>query len=192
MLTCYHCKNLFTPQRINKKKPKKYCSLACSKEAQKSKKELHPCVVCNKLTINLKFCSRSCSATASNTGRRRWSKPNSVHSRVKPCKTCGVETSRRVYCSDKCNPKRLKLSPEEKLIRHRAIHNEAWQRYMAKRKKQTPPDIDIKALQQFYLNCPEGYEVDHIIPISKGGLHCLENLQYLTISENRRKSNKII
>jgi 5-methylcytosine-specific restriction endonuclease McrA len=63
---------------------------------------------------------------------------------------------------------------------------------MAKRKNQTPDNVDIKALQQFYLNCPNGYEVDHIIPISKGGLHTLENLQYLTISENRRKSNKVL
>ena len=30
------------------------------------------------------------------------------------------------------------------------------------------------------------------IPISKGGLHTLSNLQYLTVTENRRKSNKII
>ena len=63
---------------------------------------------------------------------------------------------------------------------------------MAKKKNQTPADADIKAIKEFYLNCPEGYEVDHIIPISKGGLHTLENLQYLTILENRKKSNKII
>jgi 5-methylcytosine-specific restriction endonuclease McrA len=63
---------------------------------------------------------------------------------------------------------------------------------MAKRKNQTPNDVDIKSLQQFYMNCPTGYEVDHIIPVSKGGLHTLENLQYLTISENRKKSNKLI
>jgi 5-methylcytosine-specific restriction endonuclease McrA len=58
---------------------------------------------------------------------------------------------------------------------------------MAKRKNQTPPDIDIKILQQIYLDCPKGYEVDHIIPISRGGLHSPENLQYLTVSENRQK-----
>ncbi len=63
---------------------------------------------------------------------------------------------------------------------------------MAKRKNQTPNDVNIKSLQQFYMNCPAGYEVDHIIPVSKGGLHTLENLQYLTISENRKKSNKLI
>lgn len=137
-----------------------------------------------------KFCNNSCAASFNNKGVRRHSKPESYCSMVKSCKTCGKETARRVYCSDDCNPRRLKLSPEEKQKRKLAMHNEAWQRYMAKRKNQTPTDIDIKELQQFYLNCPEGHEVDHIIPISKGGLHCLSNLQYLTISENRKKSNK--
>ena len=139
-----------------------------------------------------KFCSRSCAATFNNTGRQRHSKPDSVHSTVKKCATCGKDSKHRKYCSDECNPRRLKLTAEEKHIRHKAMHNEAWHRYMAKRKNQTPDDVDIKALQEFYLLCPNGHEVDHIIPISKGGLHCLSNLQYLTISENRHKSNKII
>ena len=140
-----------------------------------------------------KFCSRSCAASHNNTGRRRHSKPESIHSMVKLCKTCGKETPRRVFCSDSCNPKKnITISDEEKLKKHRANHNEAWARYMAKRKNQTPKDVDIKKLQEFYANCPKGYEVDHIIPISKGGLHTLENLQYLTVSENRRKSNKIL
>lgn len=45
---------------------------------------------------------------------------------------------------------------------------------------------------KFYKNCPKGYEVDHIIPISKGGLHKLSNLQYLTFKENRSKKDKIL
>jgi hypothetical protein len=139
-----------------------------------------------------KFCSRSCAATFNNTGRRRHSKPESKHSLVKICVTCGKSSGHRKYCSDTCNPKRLNLTPEEKIARHKSLHNEAWHRYMAKRKNQTPSTVDVKALQQFYLNCPPGYEVDHIIPVSKGGLHTLENLQYLTISENRKKSNKIL
>ncbi len=52
--------------------------------------------------------------------------------------------------------------------------------------------VERRLIGEFYINCPPGYEVDHIIPISKGGIHTLENLQYLTISENRRKSNKIL
>lgn len=44
---------------------------------------------------------------------------------------------------------------------------------------------------QFYKNCPEGYEVDHIHPISKGGKHKLSNLQYLTRKDNMKKYDKI-
>lgn len=43
----------------------------------------------------------------------------------------------------------------------------------------------------FYRNCPEGYEVDHIIPLARGGKHKLENLQYLTHTENMQKGIKL-
>jgi len=152
------------------------------------------CLYCNKEMTSKwqkKFCSTSCAASNNNKGVRRHSKPESPYSMVKSCKTCGEITARPKYCSDECNPRKLKLTPEQKILRKKSMQNEAWHRYMAKRKNQTPPDINIKELQQFYLNCPKGYEVDHIIPISKGGLHCISNLQYLTVSENRKKSNKI-
>lgn len=34
------------------------------------------------------------------------------------------------------------------------------------------------------------FEVDHIVPIVKGGSHTLNNLQILTAEENRAKNNK--
>ena len=62
-----------------------------------------------------------------------------------------------------------------------------------KRKYRLPKWADLKAIREFYMKKPKGYEVDHIIPLSGklvSGLHVLENLQYLTIAENRSKNNK--
>lgn len=48
-----------------------------------------------------------------------------------------------------------------------------------------------KLIRKFYADRPQGYHVDHIIPLSKGGKHCLANLQYLSIYENLSKGDKI-
>lgn len=59
--------------------------------------------------------------------------------------------------------------------------------------KRTPPWADIKAIIEFYKNCPEGYQVDHIHPLQGkliSGLHVIENLQYLTPAENHSKQRK--
>lgn len=59
--------------------------------------------------------------------------------------------------------------------------------------KRTPSWVNLKEIEEFYKACPEGYEVDHIIPLNGknvSGFHILENLQYLTKEENRKKSNK--
>lgn len=48
-----------------------------------------------------------------------------------------------------------------------------------------------EAIRIFYVNCPQGYHVDHIIPIAKGGMHCISNLQYLKAYENSIKGCKV-
>ncbi|NJO48134.1 MAG: HNH endonuclease [Leptolyngbyaceae cyanobacterium RM2_2_4] len=55
----------------------------------------------------------------------------------------------------------------------------------------TPKWVDLDKIQEFYKNCPAGMGVDHIIPLNNKevcGLHVIENLQYLTKEENRRKA----
>jgi 5-methylcytosine-specific restriction endonuclease McrA len=138
---------------------------------------------------NLKFCNHSCSATYINSN-----KPDTIrkHPR-KGCAVCSAMTTNEKYCSTKCmGVGKIRYTNEnDKSHARKMMQREAYARYAAKKKYQTPCDEDLTAIKIFYQNCPDGCEVDHIIPISKGGSHALTNLQYLTISENRKKSAKL-
>lgn len=60
--------------------------------------------------------------------------------------------------------------------------------------KATPPWANLEKIAEIYAGCPEGMEVDHIVPlqgVSVKGLHVHYNLQYLTVSENRSKGNRL-
>jgi hypothetical protein len=81
---------------------------------------------------------------------------------------------------------------------HGLSHTKEYKSYKAtKRKKrlkrQTPLWADAEKIRQIYIDRPDGYHVDHIIPL-KGelvcGLHVESNLQYLPAKENISKKNK--
>ena len=149
------------------------------------------CTNCNTLLTRpgqKSFCSSSCSASYNNRQRTKKSRP--------ACLQCGHEVKelRTTCCSRRCS--QLHRSPystdEERVAAHKRRNREYNARYIAQKKFQTPVDEDLTAIKEFYKNCPDGYEVDHIKPISKGGAHSITNLQYLTISENRKKGAKIL
>lgn len=69
---------------------------------------------------------------------------------------------------------------------------ERQNRYKGERSLRTPPWSETSLIVKFYEACPEGYHVDHVIPL-KGvlvsGLHVLANLQYLPAKDNLEKGN---
>ncbi len=142
------------------------------------------CKQCGVKTNNPKFCSKSCSAKHNNTGVRRHGKAPGF------CEKCGKpkESAARKYCSNECSavsrkkdPAKVKASNAARQARYRAKYG--YNRAFA-------PDANKDKIKKIYENCPQGYEVDHIIPLSKGGLHHEDNLQYLTVNENRSKGNR--
>lgn len=63
----------------------------------------------------------------------------------------------------------------------------------SKKLQRTPRWTETYKIIKFYKERPEGYHVDHIIPLQGkyvSGLHVLDNLQYLIAKDNLRKSNK--
>ena len=64
--------------------------------------------------------------------------------------------------------------------------------YRTKRKTSTPTWANLDKIKEIYDLCPEGYQVDHIIPLQGkyvSGLHVETNLQYLSEYENKSKGN---
>lgn len=81
------------------------------------------------------------------------------------------------------NETRERVTEEHK----RAANVEKVMAYRARMYAATPPDADRSLIRLIYEKCPEGYHVDHIQSLAKGGAHHQDNLQYLPVSENCRK-----
>ena len=74
---------------------------------------------------------------------------------------------------------------------------ETSRRYQARKLKATPEGpADPRVLAVYEIAAwlrerGDDVEVDHIIPLAKGGPHRYENLQILTVAENRKKGAKL-
>ena len=76
---------------------------------------------------------------------------------------------------------------------HKAEYISRAIQYKTKRTLATPPWANLDAIKRIYDTCPEGYHVDHIIPLQGefvSGLHVESNLQHLPALENMQKHNK--
>lgn len=75
----------------------------------------------------------------------------------------------------------------------RGMTNAKNARYRAAKLQATPSWANLDKINEIYINCPEGYHVDHIIPLQGKtvcGLHVENNLQYLPAIDNIKKGNR--
>ena len=117
------------------------------------------------------------------------------------CKVCFKENTiiERVnaYQKEYRNKNREWILEKHKKIRqtdrYKKLARARENKRRASKLQRTPMWVNYEKIKEFYLNCPDGYHVDHEIPLQGklvSGLHILENLQYLTAKENLSKSNK--
>lgn len=66
--------------------------------------------------------------------------------------------------------------------------------HRTKRRKQTSivnlTEEEKLRVKQIYATRPEGYHVDHIVPLARGGKHHPDNLQHLPAIDNLRKGSR--
>jgi 5-methylcytosine-specific restriction endonuclease McrA len=99
------------------------------------------------------------------------------------------------FCSHSCSSEFRYLGEDHK----RAVLNSIAARRRCRIRDAFDETADQQKINEIYCKAKQlieetgiSYEVDHIIPISKGGKHHEDNLQIITMSENRKKHNKII
>ena len=93
------------------------------------------------------------------------------------------------------------IDNQEYKKKHRTEHSEAYRSYAHKRRSQTKSGEPSKVIAQWeksqpkicywcHTKCPKSYHVDHYVPLSKGGLHTINNLRISCPRCNLTKSSK--
>jgi hypothetical protein len=105
------------------------------------------------------------------------------------CVECLRESAKRYHHAHRdANLKRLREYAKRDPLANRERSSAA--RYGGTR---IVPWSERKEIQEFFRRCPDGLEVDHVIPLAGktvSGLHVLANLQYVTKRQNAAKGNR--
>jgi hypothetical protein len=90
-------------------------------------------------------------------------------------------------------PERVKKSNSEYTKKHAKEAVFKTQKRRTRKLQALPNWADLEKIKEIYLNCPDGMQVDHVIPFVHQlicGLHVENNLQYLSEFDNKSKGNK--
>jgi 5-methylcytosine-specific restriction endonuclease McrA len=171
--------------------PAKYCSQACN-GAARAKPTTHTMTACRNCGKNFKkrtdhirennFCSRVCASEGLKVDGAKWRDPEQIRQYMRAwCK------KNREYVNAKSREWGRK-NKDKKLANCRArrakgpmIGADEWAGLLAK--------FGSKCLR---CGATERLEMDHVVPVAKGGTHSLDNLQVLCRTCNASKGARVI
>ena len=122
--------------------------------------------------------------------KQQWYEENVEYAR-EYAKAYYRENPERIAEYRKINEDRIRENRRE-YLRNNPEKNRASaaKRNAIKKSTSTTDSWELAEITLFYADCPNGYHVDHIIPLALGGRHELSNLQHLEDWMNLKKAAK--
>lgn len=202
---CKYCGTAYRPKRSDRTN---FCSRDCAyayrrenalpkERGQFSVVRFQHCVECQKLFStnqpNALYCSRKCTA-------RHFNRQTNGEKPICTCKECGTEFQRpygdvrRFYCSEDCMAKSVKRSARQaRKAKQRSVTVEMFNPISVLIRdnwKCRICGVDTpRVLRGSY--APNAPELDHIIPLSRGGKHSMANTQCACRKCNALKGNRV-
>ena len=91
------------------------------------------------------------------------------------------------------NKEKVKIHAKKYRENNRGIFRAIQAKRRARILQATPAWANLQQIKNIYTQCPNGYHVDHVVPLrgkNVCGFHVENNLQYLKPRENVQKGNK--
>jgi 5-methylcytosine-specific restriction endonuclease McrA len=194
---CSRCKQTFE-FTVKRGRRRKYCSKQCRERASKGVSfEINrdiTCIVCSAVFERNRPSRRFCSADC----RYSWYSGRLGMLSIRPCLQCGLEfkpskeVRRTIFCSDKCQRqyhgrhRRLALragGESQAVDRLKVFERDGWRCYLCR--QPTP-----RHLRGTYdARAPE---LEHVVPLSRGGAHAVSNVACACRECNSRKRNRLV
>lgn len=205
--TCKYCGKVFHPMSNERQ----YCCKSCSvKDRHKDKPPKSPkvkpvCVICGKEfegPLNSKYCSKECQKEKAKRRAYETSKiKHEAKTRPRKCKECGriftpeYGAKKRMFCSEICCKRNT--SRIAKATRRARQHGNAYEPInpieIFQRDQWTCQLCGIKTPRKLRGTTNDrAPELDHIIPLAKGGEHTRKNVQCSCRKCNQAKGDTIL
>lgn len=169
------------------------------RKPKRHKKIVQYCKLCGKqIDLRYSYCSDECRKRRANNQAHTYNKSKKLL-KARPCKECGIMFTpeygdmRRIYCSNLCLTKyfrRIRRSKERARLKDvfiegvdpiKVFGRDSWRCQLCGKKLKRKDRGTIKD------NAPE---LDHIVPLSKGGEHSYRNTQCACRKCNELKLDK--